>query len=86
MLLYEQKNPFARGAETFSDRPSLQSEKRNKLRVLRFSVVNYNTDHRNDGQVLRFDAARRVVSKMALTKVRMKLKFQTFVALNNQLM
>ncbi|MBW2572769.1 MAG: IS4/IS5 family transposase, partial [Deltaproteobacteria bacterium] len=30
----------------------------------------------------RFDVARRVVSKVALTKARMKLKFQAFVELN----
>lgn len=33
----------------------------------------------------RFDVARRVVSKVALTKARMKLKFQAFVELNQQL-
>jgi hypothetical protein len=33
----------------------------------------------------RFDVAQRVVSKIALTKARMKLKFQAFVELNQHL-
>ena len=33
----------------------------------------------------RFDVARRVVSKVALTKTRMKLKFQAFIELNHHL-
>ena len=33
--------------------------------------------------ICRFDVAKRVVSKVALTKARMKLKFEAFVELNN---